>query len=97
MHAGLWPMAIKSFMKNGGQQKCWCCTVGVTGKSGFDLKLVSAIFYQTFHQMVTLKKIWKIFFISSKNLRSFPRNSNFCNFFPSFLQLPDSKGQMEVE
>ena len=36
-------------------------------------------------------------FISSKKLVLFLVYSNFCNFFPSFLHFPDSKGQMEVE
>ena len=42
----------------------------------------SAIFYQIFisYQMITLQKIWKMFFILSKNLFS-----SFCIFvFPSF-------------
>ena len=50
-----------------------------------------------FHQMIGLQKLWKMFFFSSKKLYLFSRYSNFCNFFPSFLQFPDSKGQMEVE
>ena len=51
------------------------------------LKLVSAIFYEmfTFHQIVALQKLWKMFFISSKKLFSFSRCSNFCiSTFPSF-------------
>ena len=50
-----------------------------------------------FHQMIGLQKLWKMFFISSKKLFPFSRYSNFCNFFPSFPHIPDSKGQMEVE
>ena len=50
-----------------------------------------------FHQIITLQKLWKMFFISSKKLFLFSRYSNFCNFFPSFPHFPDSKGQMEVE
>ena len=44
----------------------------------FYLKLVSAVFYQifTFHQMIALQKLWKMFFISSKKLFSFSRYSN---------------------
>ena len=64
------------------------------------LKLVPAIFYWFFlffHQILALKKLWKMFFISSKKLFSFSRYSNFCNFFPSFPNFPDSKGQIEVE
>ena len=52
------------------------------------LKLVSAIFYQffIFHQMIALQKLWKTFFISSKNLFSFWRYSDFCIFvFPFFF------------
>ena len=51
------------------------------------LKLVSAIFYQIiFYQMIALKKLWKIFFISFKKLFSFSRYSNFrIFFFPSFF------------
>ena len=39
------------------------------------LKLMSAIFYQIFisHQMMALKKLWKMFFFSSKKLFSFSR------------------------
>ena len=54
----------------------------------FRLKLGSAIFYQIFifHQMIALQKLWKMFFISSKNLFSFLRYLNFCIFiFPSFF------------
>ena len=63
------------------------------------LKLVFAIFYHFlfFHQMIALEKLWKMFFISSKKLFSFSRYSDFGNFFPSFPQVPDSKGQMEVD
>ena len=50
------------------------------------LKLFSAIFYQKFilHQMITLHKLWKMRFISSKKLFSFSRYSNFPSF-PLFL------------
>ena len=38
-----------------------------------------------FHHMIALQKVWKMFFISSKELFSFSRYSNFCNsIFPSF-------------
>ena len=38
-----------------------------------------------FHQMITLPKLWKMFFISPKKLFSFSRYSNFCiSIFPSF-------------
>ena len=52
------------------------------------LKLVSAIFYQIFifHQMIGLRKLGKMFFLSSKKLFLFSRYSNFCIFvFPSFF------------
>ena len=64
----------------------------------FDLKLVSATFYQIFifHQIIALQKLWKIFFISSKKLFLFLRYSNFCIFvFPSFFSL--SVIALEVE
>ena len=63
------------------------------------LRLVSAIFYQILIllQMITLQKLWKMFFISSKKLFSFSRYSNVCNLFPSIPHFADSKGQMEVE
>ena len=63
------------------------------------LKFVSAFFikFLFFHQMIFFKKLWKMFFISSKKLFSFLRYSNCCNFFPSFPNFPDSKGQMDVE
>ena len=38
-----------------------------------------------------------MFFTWSKKLFSFSKYSNFCNFFPSFPQFLDSKGEMEVE
>ena len=53
----------------------------------FNLKLVSAIFYQIFisHQLIALPKLWKMLFISSKKLFLFSRYSNFCiSVFPSF-------------
>ena len=56
------------------------------------LKLISAIFYQIF-----IFYLIKMFFISSKKLFSFSIYSKFCNFFPSFPQFSDSKGQMEVK
>ena len=62
------------------------------------LKLVSAIFYQTFFSSNDRpSKTIKMFFISSKKLFSFLRYSDFCDFFPSFPHFPDSKGQMEEE
>ena len=42
-----------------------------------------------FHPMIALKKLWEIFFISSKKLFSFSRFSNFRHFPPSFP--PSSK------
>ena len=51
------------------------------------LKLVSAFFYQIFIFLLNdspLKTMKNVFFISSKNLFSFSRYSNSCNFFPSF-------------
>ena len=50
-----------------------------------------------FHQMIALKNLWKMFFISSKELFSFSRCLNFCVFFPSFPHFADSKGKMELE
>ena len=53
------------------------------------LKLLSAFVYQMFifHQMITLQKLWKMFFISPKKLFSFSRYSIFhifvfLSFFP---------------
>ena len=56
----------------------------------YHLKLVSAIFYQTFifHKMTAPQKLWKMFFISSKKLFSLSRYSNFCIFvFPLFYSV----------
>ena len=53
----------------------------------FNLKLVSAIFYQFsfLHQMIALWKLWKMLFISSEKLFSFSRYSNFhISLLPSF-------------
>ena len=43
------------------------------------LKLVSAFFikFLFFHQMITIQKLWKMFFTSSKKLFSFSRYSHF--------------------
>ena len=52
-----------------------------------NLKLVSAIFY-FFHQMIALQKLWKIIFISSKNLFLLSRYSFFLYFCtPPFFSL----------
>ena len=63
------------------------------------LKLLSAIFnkFLFFHLTIALQKLWKMFFISFKNLFSFLRYSDFCIFSSSFPHFPNSKGQMEVE
>ena len=59
---------------------------------GAFLKLVSVIFCQIFifHQIIALQKLWKMFFISSKNLFSFLQYSNFCIFVLSSLFFPVS-------
>ena len=58
----------------------------------FGLKRVSAIFYQIFifHQIITLQKLWKMFFISSKNLFLFLRYLNFCRNDVHQMLAPDS-------
>ena len=64
------------------------------------LELASAIFNEIFiffTKWQPFKNYEKCFFISSKKLISFLRYSSFCNFFPSYSNFPDSKGQMEVE
>ena len=64
------------------------------------LKLVSAIFYQFLifsSNDRPMKKLWKMFFISSEKLISFCRYANFCDFSPYFPHFPDWKGQIEVE
>ena len=38
-----------------------------------------------------------VFLFYLKRLFSLSKYSIFCNFFPSFPNFPDSKGQMEVE
>ena len=57
------------------------------------LKLVSAIFYQTytFSSNDSPLKTMKNAFYFIKKLFSFSRYSNFCNFFPSFLQFQIQK------
>ena len=42
-------------------------------------------------------KDYEKYFFSSKKLFSFSRYSIFCNFFPSFPNFQDYKGQMDVE
>ena len=56
------------------------------------LKLVSSIFikFLFFDQMIALKKLWKMLFISSKKVFSFSRYSNFLYFCPSLFFLPVS-------
>ena len=56
------------------------------------LCLLFFIKFLFFYQMITLQKLWEMFFISSKKLLSFSRYSVFCNFSPSFPHFPDSKG-----
>ena len=58
--------------------------VFITEYSHLDsLKFVSAILYQIFisHQMITLQKLWKMFFISSKKLFPFSRYSRYSPLF----------------
>ena len=62
------------------------------------LKLVSAIFYQTFNFSPNdsySEAMNNVFYF--RKLFSFSRYSNFCDFFPSCPCFSDSKGQMEVE
>ena len=65
----------------------------------WSLCLLFFIKFLFFHQMIALKELWKMFFISFSLQKLFPflTYSNFCNFFPSFPNFPDSRGQMEVE
>ena len=53
----------------------------------YNFKLVSAIFWQifVFDQMVPLQKLWKILFISSKKLFSFPEVFKFLYFHLPFI------------
>ena len=54
------------------------------------LKLVSAIFikFLFFHQIIAIQKLWKMFFISSKNLFLFSRYSFFVFLsFPLFIRV----------
>ena len=57
-----------------------------------DSKACVCFFYQIFifHQMIALQKLWKMFFISSKNLFSFLQYSNFCIFVLSSHFFPIS-------
>ena len=59
------------------------------------LKLVSAFFikFLFFHQMIGLQNLWKMFFIWSKNLFSFLRYPNFCNFSLPFHTFEIQKGK----
>ena len=69
-------------------------------KLTYSLKLVSAIFFVNFlffHQTMALQKLWRLFFISSKNLFFFSRCSNFCISFPSCQHLPDPNEQIKVD
>ena len=66
-----------------------CISVLLTQNIECSLKLVSAIFLNFFSANDSPSNIIKNVF-SSKKLFSFSRHSNFCNFFPSFPQFPDS-------
>ena len=50
-----------------------------------------------FSQMIAFQKLWKMLFIPSTGLFSLLRNSNFCNFPPSFSHFLDLKGKMKLE
>ena len=62
------------------------------------LKLVSTIFYQifNFHQIIALKKLWKMLFISSKKLWPFSSYSHFytwpCFFRFSWFKVTHDSG-----
>ena len=76
--------------------------IGANLATKFGKKLVNAPKCQGyrcffFYQMISLQKSNKMFFVASKKLFSFLRYSNFCHFFLSFPQFPDSKGQMGKE
>ena len=79
-------------------QMLWKKKIFIVGALGLLKACVCYFFIKIlfFHQMIVRQKLWKIFFISKK-LFSLLRCSIFCNFFSSFPQFPDSKGQMEVE
>ena len=76
---------------------CYWMSRKVLDYQNLCLLLLFFIKFLSFHQMIALQNLWKMFFISSKKLFSFLRYSIFCNFPPSFLYFPDSKGQMKVE
>ena len=87
LHASPLPLQKKKRKKKNkkdpSDEKHVICTLSVAL-----LKLVSAIFYQSFifHQMIAPEKLWKMFFISSEKLFSFSRYLDFCIFvFPSFF------------
>ena len=49
---------------------------------------IKACVHFFYHQMIALQKLWKMFFISSKELFSFSRYSIFCvSIFPFFFSL----------
>ena len=80
--------------------KQWFLTFVLSDFDYFFLVFLCPLFFikfSFFHHMIALKKLWRMFFISSKKLFSFSRYSNFCNFFPFSPHFPDTKGQIEVE
>ena len=61
------------------------------------LKLLSSVCF-IFFLKKAFQKFWKmLFYLILKKIFSFLRYSTFCNFFSSFPQPPDSKGQMKLK
>ena len=68
-------------------------------KRSYNLKLASTIFYQIFIFLPndSPSKAMKCVFYFIQKAFFVLELLNFCNFFPSFLHFPDTKGHMEVE
>ena len=82
------------------QRKEWWLCIYVEGLPIKVIQNLCPLFFIKFlffPQMIALQKLWKMFFISSKNLFSLSRYSSFCNFSSSFPKFPEAKDWMEVE
>ena len=65
---------------------CYRWVLSESHKSYFKACVLYFLSNFYFHQMVTLQKPWKMFFVSLKKFFSFSRYSSFCNsVFPLFL------------
>ena len=76
---------------------CPCWYFDIIQQCGRSVPEVSVFLLFFFHQMVALQKLWKMLYILSKKIFLFSRDSDFCNYFPSFPYFLNSKRQRKVQ